>query len=160
MANGRSALVNPRRRLPEMSLPTAPGGEPVRLRTGRRRAPVLVLTHGGACPACARYVAALAARNDEIAEWDGRVLVVHPGPPDDAAAFSRPDGFPVLVDADGRLSSALGARAPTIVVADQWGEIHEQHDAGEAHDFLQADEVVEWARFLAVQCPECQGEAF
>src|SRR5690606_28775006 len=32
-------------------------------------------------------------------------------------------------------------------------------EAGDDHRFLPPEELVEWARYLAVQCPECQGEA-
>jgi hypothetical protein len=47
---------------------------------------------------------------------------------------------------------------PGVVVADRWGEvfcIKGPHDVAGAPD---ADELLEWTRFVQHQCPECQGE--
>jgi hypothetical protein len=49
---------------------------------------------------------------------------------------------------------------PGVVVADQWGEIY--HVAAIDPDDPRAidpDELLEWLRFVQVQCPECQAEA-
>ena len=50
--------------------------------------------------------------------------------------------------------------APAVAVIDQWGDITDVHAAGPDHAFAAVSEVVSWARFLAVQCPECEGEAY
>ena len=44
-------------------------------------------------------------------------------------------------------------------VADPWGEVRMRHAAGAAHDLPSPAELVDWARFVAMQCPECEGEA-
>ncbi|HKP74292.1 MAG TPA: hypothetical protein VJT67_02060, partial [Longimicrobiaceae bacterium] len=67
--------------------------------------------------------------------------------------------FPLLLDAEGRVAAALGVRAPAVVVADQWGEVHEVFEAGEEHRFPRPGEVETWVQYLAIECPECQGEA-
>lgn len=51
-----------------------------------------------------------------------------------------------------------GLPRPGVVVADRWGEIH--YAAGGRVDDLPApSEIIEWLRYVQVQCPECQGEA-
>lgn len=158
MSDGRADLVNPRRRLPELALPSADGA-PVPLRAPGRRSPLIVLAHGGDCAACAVFVRRLEAERAEIEAWDGRVLLVAPGSTG-AEPSIRSDAFPVLIDGDGRVAKALSVHPPAVVVADPWGEIHEAREGGEAHRLPSPEEIVGWLRYLAIQCPECQGEAF
>lgn len=160
MTSGRGELIDPPRRLPELALPRAPGGEPCPLRAPGRRSPVLVLVHGDGCAACGEFVARLEAEIQSIEEWDGRPLVIAPEDLARAGGLRLRTGLPVLADPERRLGTALSVRPPALVVADQWGEVHEVHPAGEDHRFPEPDAVVAWLRYLAVQCPECQGEAF
>ena len=50
-----------------------------------------------------------------------------------------------------------GAPRPGIVIADRWGEIHFVA-GGRVDDLPGPDGIVEWLRYVQVQCPECQGE--
>lgn len=51
-----------------------------------------------------------------------------------------------------------GLAAPGVLVADRWGEI-QYVTAGKAiADLPGPDALVEWLRYVQVQCPECQGE--
>ena len=43
------------------------------------------------------------------------------------------------------------------MIADEWGEVYSVADAGAGHRFPGAPEIIEWVRFLAIQCPECEG---
>ncbi len=47
---------------------------------------------------------------------------------------------------------------PGIVIADRWGEVHFVTSRTTARALPPAAELVEWLRFVQVQCPECQGE--
>ena len=58
-----------------------------------------------------------------------------------------------------RTLAAAGIPAPAVLIADQWGELFVVEPAGDDHGFIEPDEVVSWLRYLAIQCPECQGEA-
>ena len=143
-------------RLPDITLRAVPTGDPVRIRPARRRSSLLVLVHGPECGRCDDFIRLLAAEADLLREWDADPVVVLPGP----LVAARPTGpFPVLSDPESRLSGSLALRAPACVIADQWGEVQLRHEAGEDHSFPPISELVEWARFLAIQCPECQGEA-
>jgi peroxiredoxin len=158
MSAGREDLVQPKVRLPDLALPSARGGAEQRLRAGGRLSPVLVLVHPGACAGCAEFVAQLAAAAPALEEWDGRVLVITPDPPQEGQDAGG--AFPLLSDPERRLSAALGITPPAVVVADQWGEVHLAGEAGEGHGFPAVAELEQWVRYLAVQCPECEGEAF
>jgi peroxiredoxin len=149
------------RRLPDVKLPSAPGGSPTPLRPPGRVSPVLVLVDDGECDACRAWLHRLAAASAEIGEWDGRVIVVVPAPSDRAMriAGDAAKSFTLLADPDGALAARLGISTPALVIADQYGEIHHAAPAGDAHDLPDPAEVFDWLRYLAIQCPECQGEA-
>src|SRR5690606_13737547 len=101
----------------------------------------------------------LAQLHDQIADWDGRVLVVVPEALEQAAGV-RSD-FAVVADVHGEAARRCGLHGGgAMVIADQWGEVFFVEAGGEGmHNWPPAEEVVEWLRFMAIQCPECQGEA-
>jgi peroxiredoxin len=149
------------RRLPDVKLASAPGGLPTPLRPPGRVSPVLGLVDGADCDACRAWLHRLAAVSANIGEWDGRVIVVVPAPLDQAIqiADDATKSFTILADPDRTLAARLGISAPALVIADQYGEIHHAAPAGEAHHLPDPAEVVDWLRYLSIQCPECQGEA-
>jgi hypothetical protein len=51
-----------------------------------------------------------------------------------------------------------GAPLPGVVIADRWGEIWHVQPAGSNAELPRADALVEWLRYVQIQCPECQGE--
>jgi hypothetical protein len=52
-----------------------------------------------------------------------------------------------------------GARAPSALVADRWGEIVYAIATGSVGALPLVDELVEWVTYVQSQCPECEGEA-
>lgn len=52
-----------------------------------------------------------------------------------------------------------GAPRPGVLVADKWGEVHVVAGDDAAGGLPTPDELVEWLRYVQMQCPECQGEA-
>ena len=119
-------------RLPDVQVPSV-DGDIVRLRTHSRLATVLLALHPE-CSACNAYREDIAAHGRQLSEWDGRVVAVGP----------LPD---------------IGIEAPSVLIADQWGELAVVENAGEQHAFIDVQEVIDWLRFLATKCPECEGEA-
>lgn len=139
--------------LPSVRLHAASNGTPTDLRAGAG-ARVVLVAHSADCAACRRFVRDFAPTSREIAEWGGRTLVVVPGDRDAAAAFVAPaEGIEVLADSDSR----LGVTGALVAVADEWGEIFATFDIDETHDFPSGPELLEWTRFITIQCPECEG---
>lgn len=92
---------------------------------------VLVVLPEEPTAAARAYEAALHARWSDLTAHDTAVIVTR-----DAVA---------------------GVPRPGVVVADRWGEIH--FVAADPVERLPTpDALVEWLRFIQVQCPECQGE--
>lgn len=135
----------PRPRLPALVLPAAAGGAALDVRPARGPR-ALVQLHDGACSECLAQVARIAARLDAIVEWGADVVVISPNAVRDSA------GLPVLVDSEG----AMVTGRLCVVIADEWGEIFHATEGGSVHDVIAADEVVEWVKFVAIQCPECE----
>lgn len=48
---------------------------------------------------------------------------------------------------------------PAVVIADRWGEIYFVRTGASVTDLPRRDEVIEALRWVAHECPECQGEA-
>ena len=46
-----------------------------------------------------------------------------------------------------------------VLVADRWGEVHFAVQGRRPSELPSADELIDWLRYVQVQCPECQGEA-
>jgi hypothetical protein len=160
MSTARDDLKNPHRRLPELSLVSEATGSPRPLQESGRTAPVIVLAHGPDCGQCEAFLDHLAGEREAILDWDGQVVVVRSGAPDTDGG-AEPAGrksLQALLDPDGLLARALAIEVPAVVIADQWGEIHCAAEAGADHQFISPAEVAEWVKYLAVQCPECQGE--
>lgn len=149
---GREELTNPRDRLPEMKLPVAGGERSESVLPAGRRRPVVLLLHGS-CDRCRDFAGRLDAK--AIQAGGGAVRIVVP----EAAEISAPSPALVLED-DGRLASAIRVAIPAVVVADEWGEIHFRHEAGEDHAFPEPAAITEWLDHLATVCPECEGEAY
>lgn len=86
-----------------------------------------------------QYMAEALDRTREVAEWGGSLIVVP----------SEPDG-------KTDLAARLGIRGAAVVIADEWGEIFFAADAGAEQALPTPDEIVEWVRFISIQCPECE----
>ena len=139
--------------LPLIELPTAPDGSQTALRSGDRRATVLVRVHAADCSGCRRYLAALGTSGIDLGWWEGRVIVVVPGPLAEASMLRSAVAawFTVLSDVDDR---ALALDDAGVVIADRYGQVYHVGIAGAAHDFPAPEELEEWLKFLATQCPE------
>lgn len=142
-----------RARLPDLSLPSLTAAEPVPVRA-HRRGTVLVLLGATLRPGDGDYLRALAAHEEALRGWDGRVLVVVPDR--DAERGSAIGGlalpFPVVVDESAKVARAAGVEAPALVVADHWGEVHVAERVADDRAWMEPGEVEQWLRMIAVRC--------
>jgi hypothetical protein len=145
-------------RLPNSTLVPGPGETRVGLVPPRRSALVVVLPHSTECAGCERFLRDLAGHDVELEAWDVGVVVVYPEDPERAAPRPARHGFRSLYDPERSLERTVPGE-PAVLVADRWRKVHDVIRIGEDHAVPDADEVVAWGRFLAMRCPECEGEA-
>lgn len=156
MKNGGGGIGEKKRlrkgdRVPPVSLKTCIEDGHVVL--GPSRGPrVLVAVHEFGCDECIRYVQRVGSIQEELVSWGGDIAVVAPECIGASAAGLAGLGVPVLEDpdhllADGRL---------TVIIADEWGEIYFASESESQHGAISPDEVLEWVKFVAIQCPECE----
>jgi hypothetical protein len=98
--------------------------------------------------------------------WQRRNLVLVSIPPGDSAAQALAESLrqrapeldglaAVLVVTEDALQDL---RPGAAVVADRWGEVYFAVEGQPAAELPSADELLDWLRYVQVQCPECQGE--
>ena len=93
---------------------------------------VLLLPHDG-CAICSEWAAReLGAVEQDVRGWGGRILHLAP-----------------------ELRSPWPGTA-WLAVVDEWDEVYHVAVIGPDHAFPDARDVVEWVRFVAIQCPECE----
>jgi hypothetical protein len=80
-----------------------------------------------------RYVAEITSHNDAFAAFETRCIV--------------------------STDPISGIDAPAVVIADRWGEVYLAARGASVSDLPAADEILECLRYIAHECPECQGEA-
>jgi hypothetical protein len=114
---------------------------------------VFVAVHALGCKTCIEYVKQVVHMQDELSSWGGHVTVVCPECSGDSAAALAPLGVPVLED---RISLLAVGRL-TVIIADEWDEIYFASESEDVHGVISPDEVLEWVKFVAIQCPECEG---
>jgi hypothetical protein len=155
MADAPYPAIVPRALLGGVSLLAWPSGPLTEIGSGHGPR-ALVTLHSAVCPDCQRYICGLLASSaGRISEWGGRLGVVVPGNGQSAHELAEViDGaVPILLDPEGKL--ALGKA--TVIVTDEWGEVYFVADAGAGHDLPAPVQIADWSRFLAIQCPECEG---
>jgi peroxiredoxin len=136
--------------LPDIELPSAQTGKPIPLRPSMGQTTILVSLHSTVCEGCRRYVEELASSSPEFEVWDGRLVIVAPGPRTGAEQL-RPAFGAALADPSGQVSSPGDA---AVIIADRYGHIYEACHAGEGHGLPSPQQLVEWLKFLGTLCPE------
>ena len=152
-------LKSPSRPMPDIELPTASGNGPHTLTPRPRWSLVIVLLHDHDCEGCLHFLQQLEGVQADLTEWDAEIAVVLKQISHNARMPALAPTIQVLVDAEHRVETAAHVAAPAVLVVDQWRDVRESWEAGEDHRFPPVTELISWARFLATQCPECEGES-
>jgi hypothetical protein len=147
----RSQLTDRQRHLPDVDLVSSSGMREELLRHGR--AVLLVVLHDPGCRSCFAFLQSLGEANDELQSWDMDVVVITPEP------VPAEKTLRCFVDADARFAVAMEINPPAVLVVDQWGDVKELYEVADSHTFPATDALIAWARYLATQCPECEGES-
>lgn len=156
MAVSSPAVPAPGAFLPLLSLPSAPAGSPVPLRTHGRAATILIRLGAERRDACLALLRAIEAARAELEVWDARVLAVVAGTVEDAERVRAEAGLRwvrVLADEAGR-GPLVRASGPAWAVADRFGQLYHAEALESARPLPEVRELEEWLKFLATQCPE------
>lgn len=153
----------PHTMLPHFSLLSSEGRR-IRLSDYRgRHNLVLIFTGGSTRDISRRLLSDLARHYREFVREEAEVLAVVQRSRREAESIKRrgPLPFPVLADEDGQIHWAVGAltsdgkTTTTIFVTDRFGEIYAVYQRNEGNDLPPVMELLEWLRFIELQCPEC-----
>lgn len=139
-------------RVPSVTMKAQSGGELFEVRPSRGPR-VFVTLHGIDCQECIDYATEIAAAREPLEAWGADLVVVR-------GAVSTPAG-PVLDQLDLTViedpDHTLSRGRLEVIIVDEWGEVYFASDGEGAHSPLPPQEVVEWAKFVAIQCPEREG---
>ena len=127
-----TAMLQPRELMPLFKVTQTMDGESVDYRTIWQRKNLVLVSAPLEDPGREAYVASLAPRSDDLRAHDTALVITA-----DAIA---------------------GVPSPGIVIADRWGEIYYVTGKPSAADLPGPDDLVEWLRYVQVQCPECHSE--
>ena len=119
------------------------------MRLDPRESLVLLLMRDAALPRAHKYIAQLEAHLSEFRAWDTRLIVITEKESIESGletASTSPEKWHTLGIAAGK--SAL-------IIADRWGEVYFAQQTETFADMLSPEQVEEWVRYLATQCPEC-----
>jgi peroxiredoxin len=142
-------------RLPAVSLRTM-DARPFAL-SGRRGPLVLLAVRLAACAGCGDYIDGLGRKADEIALWSATlILILRGGEARSALSETAAGRFTIVTDPAGVFVAETSNFGASIVIADEWREIHLAQCSIDGTDLPSPDEVTEWVRFVAIQCPECE----
>lgn len=157
--NAAMTPIRPGQVLPVIALPAA-GGAITRLSSYRgRRNLVLVLVGDAGCEGCRELLRALAGAYPEMQQEHAEVVAVLRGSLGQAKEVARAErlSYPVLADEDGLAHAAYGLPDATtdgaVFISDRYGEVFAVYDLSET-PHPSADAILEWLRFIQVQCPE------
>lgn len=152
--------MKPCDRLPFAEVRDSRTGRSVRLSAPELGSSVLFFPHSIDCARCRTYLTELSDARDIFRNWDGRLIAVIPGNPDEAAKFAPviDERLSVVSDPDGALAGRLGAsEEANLLITDRFGEcFHAARADTQSHESLpDIEEVKQWLIFLGTQCPEC-----
>lgn len=148
---------NTGQRVPDFDLPSSAGRRVATSSYRGRRNLVLAFVGKPAADAARALLTTLAAHYPEFAEEEAEVLAVIQGSIQEAERAKRQDTlpFPLLADEEGTVHRSFGALASAaIYITDRFGEIFGVYRTGAGEPLPTAEEMLDWLRFIGLQCPE------
>ena len=147
-ANPASTFIARGARLPALIL-AQPKGDHLRLDAPELGSPAMLFVRDRALEVARPYINGWETRLAELKGWYGRPLLVTeertPDTPIPAALATAQQWQELGIEPD----------ASALIIADRWGLVYASQQTTTFRDLPSAEEVEEWLRFLATQCPEC-----
>ncbi len=155
-------LPKPGERLPDFALQSSDGRRIALYDYRGRRNLVLALVGRPIGDTARALLADWAAHYSGFAEEEAEIVAVIWGSAGEAEQVKRRHAlpFPILADEDGAVHGALGGCASdgtpgaAIYIADRFGEIFAAYRIDAGRSFPSVEEMLEWLRFIGLQCPE------
>jgi len=135
------------------ALPAAPNGHLTDLRAGHGPRAILAM-HSADCIGCRDYVRGI-ANDPDLSAWGGHLTIIVRDSLDTATKLYEQLHRCAQVLADPGHSVAIADGS--LAVTDEWGEVYFETTVDTEHQLPPPPEVVNWVRFIAIQCPECVG---
>lgn len=148
--------------MPDIALITGGGGR-VRFSDYRgRRNLVLIFAGKGESDAARQFLGRFSEMYSEFVGEEAEVLTIVQGARDRVKDLGRIHRlpFPVLADEDCRVHSVAGAPEtaqdylPVVYVIDRYGEIRKVFRAEQSEGAYTPQDVLDWVRFVNLECPE------
>ncbi len=155
-----------RRAIPLRDVPSADRGTFSLASLRGRRQVALFLAHDPGCLVCFGYAKQLARRREALDDADALALAVVSGPADQVRGWRHEVGpeLALLADEDGSWKRAIANRvsAPAdgaiLLALDRFLAPRVGSFGADAGGLIDPSAVVDWLRFLVLECPECAGE--
>lgn len=135
------------RRVPSVELESPTG--PVALRAPDLGSPVLLFVRDAALAGAEAYIASVEAHLADLRDWYGRPLLVT----ERAVRHGALPGLQAGPEVWQKIG--IGPDQIALIIADRWGVVYHAVATHAVADLPEPDEIEEWVRFLATQCPEC-----
>jgi peroxiredoxin len=152
-------ILQPGQMMPDFSLPSTMG-KPFRISFFRNRANLVLVFCGTSYEdEIGRLLSSLNEAAPEISRENSYIAAILPVSLDRAGEIvdKYSLNFPILADEDGNiLYECIHVNHPgfELYIIDRYGEIASVERVETAGHFPKAEEILDWVRFLEIQCPE------
>jgi peroxiredoxin len=118
---------------------------------------VVFFHHGVTCRECRETLRLLAQNAPRCRDEDTIVIGVGPDEPATSNRFLDELERPILLLSDPRGAAARqhGVGAPSLLVADRFGDVWVTWEGGQRHELPKPAEILTWLEAIGIHCPDC-----
>lgn len=155
MAATLKTKLTPGMMIPFFELPSAFGGS-VSLWKLRARKNMVLAFVPNECPICEEFLHTFTSAYYQYEAENTQILAIVRGGEKAASKVQDEVGppFPILYDADGRITGEYTDRIPAIFVADKFGEMRRQFIPGPGESLPSQKEILDVVELINLECPE------
>jgi len=147
--------LTPGKLIPFFELPSAFGGS-VSLWNLKAKKNMVLAFIPNECPICDEFLYTLTSAYYQYETENTQILVIVCGDEKAASRIQDEVGppFPILYDADGRITGEYTDRIPAVFVADKFGELRRQFIPGPGESLPSQKEILDVVELINLECPE------